>query len=64
MALLLDMCRMNASAALRPVAISLRRARAKHAEAYVRFFGLPVSFGASENAFVLSAKDMDRPLPS
>ena len=28
------------------------------------FFGCPVQFGAEENAFVLSAKDADRPLPS
>ena len=34
------------------------------ADAYERFFGCPVQFGAEENAFVLSAKDADRPLPS
>ena len=64
MALLLDMCRMNGGAALRPVAASLRRRAPDPAEAYERFFGCTVRFGAEENAFVLSAKDADRPLPS
>jgi AraC-like DNA-binding protein len=64
MALLLDMCRMNAGAALRPMAASLRRGKPGRADAYERFFGCPVRFGAEENAFVLSASDADRPLPS
>src|SRR5262245_20947118 len=64
MALLLDMCRMNAGAALRPVAASLRRREPEESAAYQRFFGCPVRFGAEENAFVLSARDADRPLHS
>ena len=64
MALLFDLCRMNAGAALRPVAATLRRRKPDPADAYERFFGCPVQFGAEENAFVLSAKDADRPLPS
>ena len=64
MALLLDMCRMNAGAALRPVAATLRRRKPDPADAYARFFGCPVQFGGDENSFVLSAKDADRPLPS
>ena len=63
-ALLLDMCRMNAGAALRPVAAMLRRQEPDSGDAYERFFGCPVRFGVEENAFVLSAKDADRPLPS
>jgi AraC-like DNA-binding protein len=63
-ALLLDMCRMNAGASLRPVAATLRRREPDAADAYERFFGCPVRFGVEENAFVLSAKDADRPLPS
>ena len=62
--LLFDMCRMNAGAALRPVAASLRRRKPDPADAYERFFGCPVRFDAEESAFVLSAKDADRPLPS
>ena len=64
MALLLDMCRMNGGAVLRPVAATLRRRKPDPADAYERFFGCPVQFGVEENAFVLSAKDADRPLPS
>jgi AraC-like DNA-binding protein len=64
MAILLDLCRMNAGAALRPVAASLRRRKPDPANAYERFFGCPVQFGAEENMFVLSANDADRPLPS
>ena len=64
MALLLDMCRMNAGAALRPVAACLRRRKPDPAEAYEGFFGCPVQFGVEENAFVLSTRDADRPLPS
>jgi len=61
MALLVDMCRMNAGAVLRPVAASLRRRKPDPADAYERFFGCPVQFGAEENAFMLSARDADRP---
>ncbi|NJN40633.1 MAG: protein kinase, partial [Gammaproteobacteria bacterium] len=64
MSILLDMCRMNAGAALRPVAVTLCRGKPGQADAYERFFGCPVHFGAEENAFALSAKDVDRPLPS
>lgn len=64
MALLLDLCRMNAGAALRPVAANLRRKKPDATDAYERFFGCKVRFEAEENAFVLSPKDADRPLPS
>ena len=64
MAILLDLCRMNAGATLRPVAAGLRRAKPDVADAYGRFFGCPVRFGAEENTFVLSASDADRPLSS
>src|SRR5262245_31784795 len=64
MAVLLDMCRMNAGAALRPVAVSLRRLEPEESAVYERFFGCQVRFRAEENALVLSAQDADRPLPS
>jgi AraC-like DNA-binding protein len=64
MALLLDMCRFNAGAALRPVAVTLRRLQPPNTDAYQRFFGCRVSFGAEENAFVLSPADATSPLPS
>src|SRR5262245_35504261 len=62
MAILLDLCRMNGGAALRPVAATLRRRKPDPAGAYERFFGCPVQFGVEENTFVLSAKAADRPL--
>ncbi len=64
LAILLDMCRMNAGAALRPIRVSLCRSRPDADDAYVRFFGCPVHFGAAENSFLLSNADADRPLPS
>ena len=64
MAVLLDLCRMNAGATLRPVAATLRRLKPDPADAYALFFGCPVQFGTEENTFVLSAKDADRALPS
>ncbi|HEY2336882.1 MAG TPA: AraC family transcriptional regulator [Burkholderiales bacterium] len=64
LALLLDLCRMNAGAALRPVAATLRRKKPDPADDYQRFFGCPVQFGVDQNTFVLSTKDADRPLPS
>jgi AraC-like DNA-binding protein len=64
MSLLLDMCRMNAGAALRPVRVRLSRDKPAPPGAYERFFGCPVEFLAQENAFVLSTEDTDRLLPS
>jgi AraC-like DNA-binding protein len=64
MAVILDMCRMNAGAALRPLAASLRRRRPASAEPYERFFGCEVAFGAEENAFILPRDEADHPLPS
>ena len=42
----------------------LRRKKPDATDAYERFFGCKVRFDAEENAFVLSPKDADRPLPS
>lgn len=64
LALLLDMCRLNAGAALRPLAVSLCRPRPPARGVYEGFFGCTVRFGADENAFVLAARDADRLLPT
>jgi AraC-like DNA-binding protein len=64
MSLLLDMCRFIAGATLRPVTVSLRRRQPPSALAYERFFGCAVKFDAAENALVLAAVDVDRPLES
>ena len=64
MSLMLDMCRMNAGAALRPLMVSMTRDGPDDVQPYRRFFGVPVRFGAEENAFQIAAKDADRLLPS
>jgi AraC-like DNA-binding protein len=64
MSLLLDMCRMNAGAALRPVAVHLRRHAPEDASTYEYFFGCAVQFSADENSFTLAHADVDRVLPS
>lgn len=63
LAVILDMCRMNAGASLHPIAVGLRRKRPIAVRAYERFFGCPVLFGKEVNSFVLLTDDVDRPLP-
>ena len=62
MSVMLDMCRMNAGASLRPIGVSLRRREPAGKEAYVRFYGCAVRFGAEDDAFVLATRDVDRRL--
>ena len=63
-ALLVDLCRMNAGSSLRPVAVRLRRTRPEDGEAYRRHFGCVVHFAADADSFTLSRRDVDRPLPT
>ena len=64
LSLLVDMCRMNAGASLRPVSVNLLRKRPKDSQVYRRHFGCAVHFSAEEESFTLSRKDVDRPLPT
>ena len=64
LALVLDMCRMNYGAALRPTEVSLRRARPADGEPYRHFFGCPVHFGARADSFLLSVRAADEALPT
>ena len=64
MSILVDMCRMNAGSSLRPVTVHLQRERPKGAAVYRRHFGCAVHFGADEDSFTLSRRDVDRPLPT
>lgn len=64
MSLLVDMCRFNAGASLRPVAVTLRRERPDCAARYVEFYGCDVRFSADEDSFTLTADDVDRLLPT
>jgi len=64
MAVLLDMCRFNAGAALRPISATLRRQAPDKVGAYEQFFGCPITFNAPENTFTLANADADRALPT
>jgi AraC-like DNA-binding protein len=64
MSLVLDMCRMNYGASLKPVAVRLSRARPKDAEPYRHFYGCPIHFDANENSFLISHRVADEPLPT
>src|SRR3954471_3617433 len=64
LALVLDMCRMNYGASLRPTEVTLCRAKPLDAEPYRHFFGCPVHFNASADSLLLSGRVADEPLPT
>jgi len=64
LSVVLDMCRMNYGASLRPAAVWLTRPRPAATEPYRQFYGCPIRYGASENAFVLPLRVADEPLPT
>jgi len=61
--LLVDMCRMNYGASLRPLEVTLRRAKPADPAPWEHFFGGRVHFGAPRDSFLLSKRDADEPLP-
>ena len=63
LSILMDMCRMNFGAALRPLEVTLRRARPGDPAPWHHFFGCRVQFGAARDSFLLSRRDADEPLP-
>jgi AraC-like DNA-binding protein len=62
MSIVLDMCRMNYGAALRPVEARLTRARPGDTEPYRHFYGCPIHFKANEDSFLISHRVADEPL--
>jgi len=62
LSLVLDMCRMNYGASLRPVEVRLARARPGDTEPYRHFYGCPIHFEANEDSFLLAARVADEPL--
>lgn len=64
MSLVLDMCRMNYGASLRPVEVRLSRSKPADIESYRHFYGCPIRFEANEDSFLLSARVADEPLPT
>src|SRR5262245_3271392 len=63
LSLVMDMCRMNFGAALRPLEVTLCRERPADASAWQGFFGSAVRFGAPRNTILLARKDADALLP-
>jgi AraC-like DNA-binding protein len=64
LSLIVSMCRMNYGASLRLAAVRLTRAKPASTEPYRQFYGCPVRFGADEDAFLLSPRVVDEPLPT
>jgi AraC-like DNA-binding protein len=64
LAVVLDMCRMNYGASLRPLEVRLRRPAPANPLPYRHFFGCPVRFAAPENGFLLSRRIADALLPT
>jgi AraC-like DNA-binding protein len=64
LALVLDMCRVNADSRICPVKAKLRRPRPANPQVWNDFYGCKVEFGAAENSFTLSRTDVDRILPT
>jgi AraC-like DNA-binding protein len=64
LSIVLDMCRMNYGASLRPLRIDLLRPKPPHAEVYPAFYGCPVGFATGRRAIVLRRTDAERPLPT
>jgi AraC-like DNA-binding protein len=62
--LVLDMCRMNYGASLRPVEVRLARVRPGDTEPYRHFYGCPIHFGANEDSFLISNRVADESLPT
>jgi len=64
LSLIVDMCRMNYGASLRPLEVRFSRAKPAETEPYRHFFGCPVHFGMGEDGFLLSSRIADDPLPT
>jgi AraC-like DNA-binding protein len=64
LSVVLDMCRMNYGASLRPVEVRLCRNRPANAEPWKNFYGCPVHFDDRENSFLLSPRVAGETLPS
>ena len=63
MSVTIDMCRVNAGSAFRPVEVALQRQQPDCARAYVDFYGCDIRFSADEDSFTLAAEDVDTPMP-
>ena len=64
LSLIVDMCRMNYGAALRPAAVRLSRAKPGNPEPWKHHYGCPVHFDAGEDGFLLPLRVADEALPT
>jgi AraC-like DNA-binding protein len=64
LSLVVDMCRMNYGASLRPVEVRLCRKRPANAEPWKNFYGCPVHFDDRENSILLSPRVASEVLPT
>jgi len=64
LSLIVDMCRMNYGASLRPLEVRLSRAHPADTEPYRHFYGCLIHFGANEDSFLISHRVADEPLPT
>ncbi len=63
LSIVMDMCRMNFGASLRPLEVTLCRERPAEPAPWENFFGARVRFGEAQNSFLLARKDVDAALP-
>ena len=61
-ALVIDMCRMNFGASLRPLEVTLRRDLPSDPGPWRLFFGCRVHFNAARDSFLLARADVEAPL--
>jgi hypothetical protein len=64
LSLVLDMCRMNYGAWLRPVEVRFSRRKPADPRPYRSYFGCPVHFGARDDSFLLSPRVAGETLPT
>lgn len=64
LSIFLEMCRVNYGDTLHPVVVNLRRLKPEDQKPYQDFFGCDIRYGADEDSFVLSSRDVDALLPS
>jgi len=60
--LVIDMCRMNFGASLRPLEVTLRRAAPVDVRPWRLFYGGRVQFGCPRDSFLLARADIEAPL--
>jgi AraC-like DNA-binding protein len=63
LSLVMDMCRMNFGASLRPLEVTLTRERPADPAPWENFFGVRVRFGEARNSLLLARRDAEAVLP-